>query len=224
MRLLIVEDNVALADELLLHCRRQGYSCDWLVDGRDATSAPFDNPYEAIVLDLGLPGKNGLILLQEWRQQGLATPVLVLTARNSWQDRIAGLQAGADDYLGKPFHPDELLLRIRALIRRNHGVTASASLEAGGLTLNEETQSVKDDDHDPIILKGGEFRLLRYFMLHPGKVLSKLRLAEQLQSEDREHNSNVLEVYISHLRDKLGKHCIETRRGQGYVFHGKNEK
>lgn len=220
MRLLIVEDNVALADELVLHCRRQGYSCDWLVDGRDAIPAPFDNRYEAIVLDLGLPGKNGLALLQEWRQQGLTTPVLILTARNSWQDRIVGLQAGADDYLGKPFHPDELLLRIRALIRRNHGVTASARLEAGGLTLDEETQSVKAADRDPIVLKGGEFRLLRYFMLHPGKVLSKSRLAGQLQSDDREYNSNVLEVYISHLRDKLGKHCIETRRGQGYVFHG----
>jgi DNA-binding response OmpR family regulator len=224
MRLLIVEDNVALADELLLQCRRQGYGCDWLVDGRDATTAPFDNCYEAIVLDLGLPGKNGLTLLLEWRQQGLTTPVLVLTARNSWEDRIEGLQAGADDYLGKPFHPDELFLRIRALIRRNHGVTTSAKLEAGGLILDEETQSIKDVENDPIVLKGGEFRLLRYLMLHPGKVLSKSRLAEQLQNDDRECNSNVLEVYISHLRDKLGKHCIETRRGQGYVFHGINGK
>lgn len=220
MRLLIVEDNVVLADELQTQASRQGYACDWLVDGRDATTAPFDTEYDAIILDLGLPGKNGLTLLQEWRAEGLVTPVLILTARNHWRDRIEGLQAGADDYLGKPFHTDELLLRIRALIRRSHGASTSAQLQAGGLALDEETQSVTLGTGDTISLKGAEFKLLRYLMLNPGKILTRSRLVEHLHNEERDCNSNVLEVYISHLRDKLGRNSIETRRGQGYVFRG----
>jgi|SRR5690554_4720223 DNA-binding response OmpR family regulator len=219
MRLLLIEDHVPLADELLRRLRTEGYACDWLVDGRDASRAPFDEVYDAVILDLGLPGKNGLDILREWRAGKLALPVLVLTARNSWSDRIAGLEAGADDYLGKPFHPDELVLRLRALIRRSHGADASPLLTVNELVLDEGRQCV-DGPEGEIPLTGGEFALLRYLMLHPGKILSKWQLAEHLYSMDAERNSNVIEVHVSHLRDKLGKSVIETRRGQGYIFRG----
>ncbi|KJS07265.1 MAG: transcriptional regulator [Gammaproteobacteria bacterium BRH_c0] len=223
MRLLLVEDSVALADELLPRLRSEGYACDWLVDGRDALRAPFDDNYDAAILDLGLPGKSGLDILQEWRAAGQGLPVLVLTARNSWSDRITGLGAGADDYLGKPFHPDELVLRLRALLRRSHGADTTPLLTVNGIALDETRQcvrSISDDKGDGISLTGGEFSLLRYFMLNPRRLLSKWQLAEHLYRLDAERNSNVIEVHISHLRDKLGKGIIETRRGQGYIFRG----
>ncbi|MFA5632631.1 MAG: response regulator transcription factor [Porticoccaceae bacterium] len=219
MRLLLVEDSVALADELLLRLRAEGYACDWLVDGRDALRAPFDDSYDIAVLDLGLPGVSGLDILREWRAAQLALPVLVLTARNGWSERVEGLEAGADDYLGKPFHPDELVLRLRALIRRSHGSEAAPLLRANGLALDEARQCVRIDERE-VSLTGGEFALLRYFMLHPGRVLSRWQLAEHLYDLESERNSNVIEVHVSHLRDKLGKGVIATRRGQGYVFCG----
>ncbi|MFA5678724.1 MAG: response regulator transcription factor [Pseudomonas sp.] len=222
MRLLLVEDSVALADELLLRLRAEGYACDWLVDGRDALRAPFDESYDIAVLDLGLPGVNGLDILREWRTAELALPVLVLTARNGWSERIEGLEAGADDYLGKPFHPDELVLRLRALIRRSHGSEAAPLLRVNGLALDEARQCVRAEDGE-VPLTGGEFALLRYFMLHPGRVLSRWQLAEHLYDLESERNSNVIEVHVSHLRDKLGKDIIATRRGQGYVFCGLSE-
>lgn len=219
MRLLVVEDSIPLADELLARLRREGYACDWLVDGRDAARAAFDEDYDAAILDLGLPGKGGLEVLKEWRGGGLGLPVLVLTARNSWSERIEGLQAGADDYLGKPFHPDELVLRLRGLIRRHHGAEAAPLLEAKGLALDESRQCVHASTGD-IELTAGEFSLLRYLMLHPDTLLSKYRIGEHLYSQEAERNSNVIEVYISRLRDKLGSPVIETRRGQGYIFRG----
>lgn len=219
MRLLLIEDHVPLADELLRRLGAEGYACDWLVDGRDARRAPFEETYDGVILDLGLPGKNGLDILREWRAGTLAVPVLVLTARNSWSDRIAGLEAGADDYLGKPFHPDELVLRLRALIRRSHGADAAPLLTVNDLVLDEGRQCVAGPEGE-ITLTGGEFALLRYLMLHPGQVLSKGQLAEHLYSMDAERHSNVIEVHISRLRDKLGKAVIETRRGQGYIFRG----
>jgi len=222
MRLLLVEDSVALADELLPRLRAEGYACDWLVDGRDARRAAFDENYDVVVLDLGLPGVNGLDILREWRDASLRLPVLVLTARNSWSERIEGLNAGADDYLGKPFHPDELVLRLRALIRRSHGSGAAPLLKVNGVVLDEARQCVEVNGRDAS-LTGGEFALLRYFMLHPGRVLSRWQLAEHLYDLESERNSNVIEVHISHLRDKLGKGIIETRRGQGYVFRGLTE-
>src|SRR5574343_528670 len=133
MRLLLVEDNVPLADELTASLTRQGYAVDWLADGRDAAYQGASEPYDLIILDLGLPGRPGLEVLQEWRANGLATPVLVLTARDSWAERIEGLKAGADDYLTKPFHPEELQLRIQALLRRSHGQSNRAELSVAGL-------------------------------------------------------------------------------------------
>ena len=217
MRLLLVEDSVPLADELTASLTRQGYAIDWLADGRDAGYQGTSEPYDLIILDLGLPGKPGLEVLRDWRARGLATPVLILTARGSWAERIEGLKAGADDYLTKPFHPEELLLRIQALLRRAHGVANQPLLQAGGLALDEARQSCRKDGQE-IELTAGEFRLLRYFMLHPGQLLSKTQLTEHLYDGETERDSNVIEVHINRLRGKLGRELIETRRGQGYRF------
>ncbi|TBU73631.1 response regulator transcription factor [Phytopseudomonas daroniae] len=219
MRLLLVEDHVPLADELTASLIRQGYAVDWLADGRDAVYQGASEPYDLIILDLGLPGKPGLEVLQEWRKGGLVTPVLILTARGSWAERIEGLKVGADDYLTKPFHPEELQLRIQALLRRARGLANQPQLQAAGLHLDEGRQCVSRGDQE-IELTAAEFRLLRYFMLHAGQILSKSHLAEHLYDGETERDSNVIEVHVNHLRRKLGREVIETRRGQGYRFSG----
>jgi DNA-binding response OmpR family regulator len=219
MRLLLVEDNVPLADELVSTLSRQGYAVDWLADGRDAVHQGASEPYDLIVLDLGLPGIPGLEVLQKWRGEGLSIPVLILTARGSWAERIEGLKAGADDYLTKPFHPEELQLRIQALLRRARGLANQPTLEAAGLHLDEGRQCVTREGEE-IQLTAAEFRLLRYFMLHPEQILSKSHLAEHLYDGENERDSNVIEVHVNHLRRKLGRGVVETRRGQGYRFGG----
>lgn len=219
MRLLLVEDHVPLADELLAGLGRQGYAVDWLADGRDAVHQGVTEPYDLIILDLGLPGVPGLEVLEKWRNAGLSAPVLILTARGSWSERIEGLKAGADDYLTKPFHPEELQLRIQALLRRSKGRANQPRLESAGLHLDEGRQCVSQDGTD-IQLTSAEFRLLRYFMLHPEQILSKSHLAEHLYDGENERDSNVIEVHVNHLRRKLGKAVVETRRGQGYRFGG----
>lgn len=223
MRLLLVEDNVALADELLADLSRQGYAVDWLADGRDALVQGATEPYDLIILDLGLPGMPGLDVLQQWRADGLGTPVLILTARGSWAERIDGLKAGADDYLSKPFHPEELALRIQALLRRAHGLANQRELKAAGLVLDEGRQCVRRGSEE-VVLTSAEFRLLRYFMLHPGQILSKPHLNEHLYDGESERDSNVIEVHVNHLRRKLGREVIETRRGQGYRYTGDVEQ
>ena len=222
MRLLLVEDNVPLADELTLSLQRQGYAVDWLADGRDAVYQGSSEPYDMIILDLGLPGLPGLEVLAQWRASGLVTPVLILTARGSWAERIEGLKAGADDYLSKPFHPEELQLRIQSLLRRARGLANQPTLEAAGLQLDEGRQCVTRAGVDTQ-LTAAEFRLLRYFMLHPQQILSKSHLAEHLYDGETERDSNVLEVHVNHLRRKLGRSVIETRRGQGYRYAGSSE-
>lgn len=222
MRLLLVEDHVPLADELIAGLSRQGYAVDWLADGRDALYQGQTEPYDLIILDLGLPGIPGIEVLKQWRAKGLATPVLILTARSSWAEPIEGLKAGADDYLTKPFHPEELQLRVQALLRRSHGQPNQPLLESAGLQLDESRQCVTRDGAD-IQLTAAEFRLLRYFMLHPQQILSKSHLAEHLYDGETERDSNVLEVHVNHLRRKLGREVIETRRGQGYIFGTSNQ-
>jgi len=220
MRLLLVEDNVALADSLLAVLKRAGYAVDWRADGRDALLLGEQEPYDLAILDLGLPGMDGLDILRTWRSAGSSLPVLILTARSRWTERVEGLQAGADDYLTKPFHNEELLLRVQALLRRAHGREPQTLLSAAGLQLDEAQQQVVRDGQAPVSLSASEFKLLRYFMLNPGKVLSKTRLAEHLYDYEDERDSNVIEVLINHLRRKLGREAIETRRGQGYVLVG----
>lgn len=215
MRILIVEDNVSLADEVTADLKRAGYAVDWLADGRDAAYQGATEPYDLVVLDLGLPGKSGLEVLREWRAAQVQHPVLILTARDHWAERIEGLKAGADDYLTKPFHPEELQLRIQALLRRAHGQVNQAQLSAAGLQLDEAQQQVIKNG-ESFQLTAAEFSLLRYLMLNAGKIISKTQLHDHLYDGESERDSNVIEVHINHLRAKLGKAAIETRRGQGY--------
>ena len=220
MRLLLVEDTVALADQLLPLLRDHGYAVDWLADGRDALVRAHDDDFDLVILDLGLPGLDGLEVLRRWREQGLSMPVLILTARDSWAERVDGLRAGADYYLTKPFHPEELLLRVQAVLRRSHGSANQSRLRACGVELDEERQSAWLDQRE-IELTGAEFRMLRYFMLNPGRLLSKIALSEHLYDGESERDSNVVEVHINRLRRKLGGQVIQTRRGQGYLFTGR---
>lgn len=225
MRLLLVEDSVALVDELMPVLKRAGFVVDWLADGRDAERRAFDETFDIVILDLGLPGRPGLEVLRAWRAQRLAVPVLVLTARDSWRERIEGLKAGADDYLTKPFHPDELVLRLQAVLRRAHGSVNEALLEVGDLALDEQRQCVRRkvpgaDGVETIALTGAEFRLLRYLMLHAGKLRTRSQIEEHVYDTASERDSNVIEVHVNKLRRKLGRDAIETRRGQGYVFRG----
>jgi DNA-binding response OmpR family regulator len=220
MRLLLVEDTVALADQLLPLLRDHGYAVDWLADGRDALVRAHDDDFDLVILDLGLPGLDGLEVLRRWREQDLSMPVLILTARDSWAERVDGLRAGADDYLTKPFHPEELLLRVQAVLRRSHGSANQSRLRACGVELDEERQSAWLDQQE-VELTGAEFRMLRYFMLNPGRLLSKIALSEHLYDGESERDSNVVEVHINRLRRKLGGQVIQTRRGQGYLFTGR---
>tara|TARA_R110002020_G_scaffold114982_3_gene264449 strand:- start:46780 stop:47451 length:672 start_codon:yes stop_codon:yes gene_type:complete len=220
MRLLLVEDTVELADSLCAVLKEAGYAVDWRADGRDALILGEQEPYDLCILDLGLPGMDGLEILTRWRAAGVSLPVLILTARSNWSERVEGLRAGADDYLVKPFHPEELVLRVQALLRRSHGREPQSLLQAGGLALDESRQQVSGSGLEGIQLSGAEFKLLRYFMLHPGQVLSKTRLAEHLYEYESERDSNVIEVQINHLRRKIGRDSIETLRGQGYLFRG----
>lgn len=216
MRLLVVEDDADLRAALKAGLTRAGFAVDTADNGVDAEHLGDTEPYDAVVLDLGLPRRPGLDVLRNWRARGNAAPVIILTARDSWQEKVDGFKAGADDYLAKPFHPEELIARINSIIRRRHG-EAKGGIQTAQLVLDEERQSVTRRGQS-IALTGTEFRLLRYFMLHPGKILSKTELTEHVYDFDSDRDSNVIEVYIRRLREKLGPGMIETRRGQGYVF------
>jgi len=218
MRVLLIEDDVDLCEELRRLLTRAGFAVDVSHGGVEGQYLGEEGIFDAAILDLGLPDRPGLAVLRHWRASGNGLLVLILTARDAWYERVEGFRAGADDYLGKPFHPEELLVRLQALLRRRHDHTGGERLEAGGLSLDESTQTVHDADGRVHDLTGIEFRLLRYLMLHPGQVLSKSHLTEHLYDDASDRDSNVLEVYINRLRQKLGKHRIQTRRGQGYVF------
>ena len=219
MRLLVVEDDDPLRAALERTLTQAGYAVDTAADGVDAEHLGDTEPYDAIVLDLGLPRRPGLEVLRHWRARGNAVPVIILTARDTWQEKVDGFKAGADDYLGKPFHVEELVARVNAIIRRGHGETRGG-IETADLRLDEERQTVTHRGQT-FELTGTEFRLLRYFMLHPGKILSKTELTGHVYDFDSDRDSNVIEVYIRRLREKLGDDVIQTRRGQGYVFGSK---
>ena len=225
MRLLIVEDDAELGNGLRARLSREGYAVDLAVNGVDGGHLGATEPYDVVILDLGLPDRSGLAVLREWRDAGNLVPVLILTARDGWSERVDGLRAGADDYLGKPFHPEELLARIQALLRRA-ATARSPQLRAGPWWLDEARQRLVADAakaQEPVrehALTATEFRLLRYFMRHPDQILSKTRLAEHVYDYDGERDSNVIEVYVGRLRAMLGADRIQTRRGQGYLFRG----
>lgn len=218
MRLLLVEDDVLLGSRLRVELEQVGFAVDMATDGIDAEFMGESEPYHMVVLDLGLPGRPGLDVLRRWRAAGNLVPVLILTARDAWHEKVDGFKAGADDYLSKPFHTAELIVRLQALLRR--GIARPPGpLQTAGLELDEDTQTARISATGELFeLTGTEFRLLRYFMRHPGQVLSKTRLAEQIYDFETERDSNVLEVYINRLRRKFGRERIVTRRGQGYVF------
>ncbi|NBC46693.1 MAG: response regulator [Gammaproteobacteria bacterium] len=217
MRLLLIEDDRALGSGLRRDLTAAGFAVDWAMDGLEGGFLGQEQTYDAIVLDLGLPKRPGLEILREWRDNGLRTPVLVLTARDAWHERVDGLKAGADDYLGKPFHLQELLARLQALLRRAAG-QAEARLQVAGLQLDEGRQQVVLPDGSRLELTGTEFRLLRYFMRHPDQVLSKERLHAHVYDQHAEHGSNLIEVYVRRLREKIGRERLRTQRGQGYVL------
>lgn len=217
MRLLLAEDDAVLGPQLRSALEQAGYAVDIATDGVDAEALGDIEPYDLVVLDLGLPKRPGLLVLENWRKAGNRIPVVVLTARGSWQEKVEGFKAGADDYVGKPFQIEELLARISAVLKRSQGVTAGP-LQAGGIALDEATQSLVDRQGQLHELTGMEYRLLRYFMLHPDRVLSKSRLMEHVYDYDSDKDSNVMEVYVNRLRQKIGAELIQTRRGQGYIF------
>jgi DNA-binding response OmpR family regulator len=217
VRLLLAEDSPELGPRLKAGLERHGYAIDLATDGPSAELQADTVAYDAVVLDLGLPGRDGLTVLQNWRRRGNRVPVIVLTARGEWHEKVRGLKAGADDYLSKPFREEELLARIQAVVRRALG-SAQPRVKVEGLTLDEDAQQVIRTDGQCIALTAAEFRLLRYLMLHPGRVLSKESLFDHVYGFEGEAQSNVIEVYIKRLRAKIGRHLIRTRRGQGYVL------
>ncbi|MBF0629018.1 MAG: response regulator transcription factor [Magnetococcales bacterium] len=220
MRLLLVEDDRSLSGALRESLGRAGYAVDVAYEGSEGEYLGDEEPYDAIILDLGLPDRSGLDVLRSWRGKNNNVPVLILTAWDAWHERVDGFKAGADDYLGKPFHTPELIARLQALIRRSNRRPQS-QLRAEGLLLDEDQQCVVLDSGERRPLTGTEFRLLRYLMVHPDKPLSKSRLTEHVYEYDGDKDSNVIEVYIKRLRQLIGPERIETRRGQGYLFRSR---
>jgi two-component system OmpR family response regulator len=217
LKLLLAEDDARLADYLIRNLKTSGYVIEWADNGVDAEFLALEESFDGVILDLGLPQKSGLEVLRNWRERKLETPVLILTARDSWQERVDGLRAGADDYLGKPFEIEELLARLEAVLRRRFG-RADNSLRLDGVELDINAHTVVIADGESTPLTAIEFRLLRYLMLNPGKILSKTELSEHVYEEEQIKDSNVIEVYVNRLRAILGKERITTHRGQGYRF------
>lgn len=214
MRLLVVEDEASLAKQLVAALRRASYAVDHAADGARADLLAHDENYDAIVLDLGLPKVDGLTLLRRWREAGQATPVLVLTARGSWHEKVQGIDGGADDYLTKPFRMEELLARLRALIRRSSG-QINPELRCGSLTLDPRSGKVLLDSVE-VSLTSHEFRVLSYLMHHSQRIVSQGELTEHIYSQRFDRDSNTVEVFIARLRRKLGPSFIETVRSLGY--------
>jgi DNA-binding response OmpR family regulator len=215
MRILIAEDEARIARDVADAVTASGYVAEIASDGEDAWFRGGTEAYAAIVLDLGLPGIDGLNILKRWRQEGVATPVLVLTARGAWTDRVDGIDAGADDYLPKPFRMEELMARLRALLRRSTG-RAEPSMAVGCVRLDPRTRLVTVAGV-PVSLTPLEFRLLNYLLHHRGRVVSQGELSENLYSHDSDRDSNAIEALVGRLRKKLRVDVIETRRGFGYV-------
>ncbi len=218
MKLLLLEDDDLLAESLAESLKDNGYLVDLAASLKAAKSLMATEDYELAILDVGLPDGSGLDLLAHWRKQKRSTPILILTARDTWEDKVIGLETGADDYLTKPFHEAELMARLKALLRRQSG-QLSQVITLNGVSLDEAGQRVCLEGETWRSLTATEFRLLRYLMLHPDRIHSKDQLLEQLYALDQDAAApNLVEVYIARLRRYLGKSVIQTRRGQGYFF------
>ncbi len=218
MRFLVVEDEAAIAEQIKDRLEKEGYVVEVAADGQEGLYQGSEYPFDGAVIDLGLPELSGIELIEQLREKDIAFPILILTARGAWQEKVKGLEAGADDYMVKPFHMEELLARLKALLRRSSG-WATAELSCGVVSLNMTSQQVKVDGKE-VELTAFEYKALEYLMLHAGKVISKTELTEHLYDQDYERDSNVIEVFVGRLRRKLDPdnlyHPIETLRGRGY--------
>ncbi len=214
MRILIVEDDRDLNRQLVDAFADAGYAVDSAFDGEEGHFLGDTEPYDAAVLDVGLPKMDGVTVLEKWRRENRDHPVLILTARDRWSDKVSGIDAGADDYVTKPFHIEEVLARVRALIRRSAG-HATSLIECGPIALDTRISRVTVNGN-PVRLTSHEFRLLSYLMHHQGEVLSRTELTEHLYDQDFDRDSNTIEVFVGRLRKKLGADFIETVRGLGY--------
>jgi two-component system, OmpR family, response regulator len=214
MRILLAEDDKDLARQLKLALADAGYVVDHAPDGEEAHYLGSNEPYDAVILDLGLPKIDGVSVLERWRREAMTVPVLILTARSAWSEKVAGFDAGADDYLTKPFHTEELLARLRALLRRTAG-HATSTLQIGALRLDPRAARASVDG-EPLRLTSLEYRLLHYVMMHQDRVISRTELVEHLYDQDFDRDSNTIEVFIGRLRKKIGSDRIETVRGLGY--------
>ncbi|KPF65498.1 transcriptional regulator [Bosea sp. AAP35] len=215
MRLLVVEDDKDLNRQIVTALENAGYAVDKAFDGEEGLYLGETEPYDAVILDLGLPKVDGVAVLQGWRRAGKTMPVLILTARDRWSDKVGGFDAGADDYVTKPFHVEELLARVRALLRRAAG-HATSELTCGPVRLDTRASRVVVDGN-PVKLTSHEYRLLAYLMHHQGRVVSRTELVEHLYDQDFDRDSNTIEVFVGRLRKKLGVEVIETVRGLGYI-------
>ena len=216
MRILLVEDDPDLGPAIAKALRAESCAVDWIADGVDAEHLGDTERYDAAVLDLGLPGRDGVAILRAWRDAGRMLPVLILTARDRWSDKVQGFDAGADDYLAKPFHMEELLARIRALLRRAAG-HATSELVSGAVRLDTRSGRVSVDG-TAVKLTSHEYRLLSYLLHHAGRIVSRGELTEHLYDQDFDRDSNTIEVFVGRLRKKLGVELIQTVRGLGYKF------
>lgn len=215
MRLLVVEDDKDLNRQIVRALEQSGYAVDRAFDGEEGYHLGETEPYDAVVLDIGLPKKDGVTILEEWRAAGRDMPVLILTARDRWSDKVQGFDAGADDYVAKPFHMEEVLARIRALLRRATG-HATNEIVCGAVRLDTKAGRVVVDGA-PVKLTSHEYRLLAYLMHHSGRVVSRSEIIEHLYDQDFDRDSNTVEVFVGRLRKKLGVDLIQTVRGLGYM-------
>lgn len=214
MRVLVVEDDHDLSRQLGTALREAGYAVDTAFDGEEGHFLGDTEPYDAVVLDIGLPRLDGISVLERWRRDGRTMPVLLLTARDRWSDKVAGIDAGADDYVAKPFHMEEVLARLRALVRRAAG-HASNEIACGPVRVDTRASRVTVDGA-PVKLTSHEYRLLVYLLMHQGRVVSRSELTEHLYDQDFDRDSNTIEVFVGRLRKKLATDVIETVRGLGY--------
>ncbi|GJE29488.1 response regulator transcription factor [Methylobacterium organophilum] len=215
MRLLVVEDDRDINRQVVNALEEAGYVADKAFDGEEGGYLGENEPYDAIILDMGLPKADGVTVLQRWRRAGVKTPVIILTARDRWSDKVDGFDAGADDYVTKPFHMEELMARVRALLRRAAG-HATSQIACGPVTLDTRSGRVFVDGN-PVKLTSHEYRLLSYLMHHTGRVVSRAELTEHLYDQDFDRDSNTIEVFVGRLRKKLAVDLIQTVRGLGYL-------
>lgn len=218
MRVLVVEDEIRIAEGLAAALSAAGYVVEREVDGEIAWYRGDTEPYDAVVLDLGLPTLDGLTVLKRWRKSGRSAPVLILTARGEWEERVEGIEAGADDYVVKPFRIEEVVARIRALIRRSTG-GAAPRIDFAGLTLDSKLMQVSRDGV-PMALTPQEYKLVAYLVHHRGRVVPQIELTEHIYSQDFDRDTNAVEVLVGRVRKRLGSSVIKTRRGFGYFVEG----